>query len=253
MSCSTSKKSNDPLIDIEILLNQGRFSEAKEFAKKNIPIHKVENAESCLPIMLKCEKVKDILNEVRGCQYEISKQCYGLNNISYNYTKGIANRLDKLLKELDQKIEIMGSRKNSFEEEKCRPFLRWGYIKEKMCSTCARSIKKDLTKLEGNYLTRDKCEEARILEDKSIDTGDSCLSRNQPNNISIESYTLLAINNFKKLELEFEALDDCNVARNLGYKHYNDQIELFEISGFNSDKANKIIGTCEKKTKKICN
>ena len=117
---------------------------------------------------------------------------------------------------------------------------------------CAWTIKKDFTKIYGEFNDRSKCEEARLLEDKSINTRTDCYKKYIGDKKFIEHYSLMAMHNFKKIELKFETSQDCTKAQGNGYKFYNEDLELFVLSKHGSNEENKIIGTCKLEKTPIC-
>jgi len=255
-SCASKQPSEREIPNlIDKLVAEGKFPEARQMASKltfHKDLHKIDNSEKCLPVINQCEAVNLTQNDIRKCQFEIETSCFGHNNSSYNYTRSISNRLDKLKISLANKAEEVNESNTKSEMKMCESDSRWSYKKEKSCSQCAQNIKESQQNLVGSFLTRGECEEARIKEDKIFDTGRSCVENYVGKSKYKNNYELLAMSNYKKLTITFNSLEDCEIAFKNGYDYYDSNLNKHSLKEYGSKEESRFIGKCTLIKKLIC-
>lgn len=254
---SEPKKSvNAPVEILDQLLTEKKYSEAKQLSngtfQQSLWHNKISNTEKCLPFIEKCETVEDKLNIIRKCIYEISLNCNGRDNREYNYPPKIGMRLEKTYNELIRKNEELPKDQIMNLEKFCESGLRWGYQKEKSCSKCARAIRVNLKNLYGQFLTKDKCEESRLLELEGVETGNSCLQRYLGEEKSMLTYELIAMSDSKKINLNFDTITECEDAQENGYEYYTNDLERISLLPLGRVSDKKIINKCRLNKKIIC-
>lgn len=249
-SCATehsSKKNIDYTIDV--LTSHGKFEEAEKISANN---YRINNARKCFPVIISCEDTQPNVNSIKRCQFNINQFCFGHNNSSYNYPYTIGNRLGKLKIKLSDELDNLSNKEAKREAQPCESGNRWSYKKEKSCGQCARSISINPKNLVGNFLTRDTCEEARILEDKVFDTGSACIQHYIGSDKYLESFELIAMSNFKQLILEFSTLEECENSEKNGFDYYDNDLLKHDLSPYGTTNSNRIISKCKIKKKLVC-
>jgi hypothetical protein len=115
-----------------------------------------------------------------------------------------------------------------------------------------RTIRIDLSKLHGEFKTKDTCEESRLLEDASIDTGRSCFQRYLGKEITIDRYELIAMSNAKKTILNFDNKVECEDALKNGFVYFDEDFQKHTFKQLGSTGGSKIIGSCITKKAIVC-
>jgi hypothetical protein len=249
LGLSGKKDVRYPYVRVEELVNNGKFDEATEIAKKeniqpHLGIRRIEAVKFCKPILDECNG-KDLNSQIaKECLYKISEHCQ---------KKYLTSKYEDELNSLNNRL-IENKDKPSFSVKgMCEDGMRWGYLRlEKTASQYdLYTDKKDFKKLHGEFLTKDKCEEARILEDSKFNTSTSCYRRYLGQVKTLPLYVAIGMKNTSKIKLYFSSEDSCKKATIDGLNQYGDYGVDF-YGSIKSSAPNKFIKECEEEEVIIC-
>lgn len=164
-----------------------------------------------------------------------------------NQVAQLKNKLETSLKSLEEVKPTSG---------KCQDGMKWGYLRQPKNNNVYSQIMNTsmiirLERLYGEFNSKDKCEEARILEDEKFETSSECHTRYLGQKKSIDVFEAIAMNNSSKLTLKFKNEIKCeqSVKNGIIYPDGNQKIDL---GSKGSKRSNRFIQGCTKKTLVIC-
>ncbi len=255
LSCSTSNtsvKGRYPYDQVENLVNEGKYEEAMTIAKtKHVAPHlgvkRIEATQRCAPILNKCGVSTLSTQQTRECRQQI----------------GISCERKYLTRKLDAQVTSLMNKAISSEEDnmiapvvmgKCSDGMKWGYLKVEKSSSqyILFTDKIDYKKLHGEFGAKDKCEEARLLEDTKFNTSKSCFWRYLGEKKTLTLYMALAMKGTGKEKIYFSDREKCESSVKSGFDHINREGINSSFGAHGSSKPNRFIKECEQEDVVVC-
>lgn len=235
---------------VESLVNEGKFDEAKKVAEElRVPaylgVKRVEASAKCQPVVNECSAKDRTQQDTRRCLNMLKDSCekkyLTIKNLDeFNVTW---NSL------VDEK-----EKSSSKDKGRCNDGLKWGYIRETGPNLAYKAFTHnvDYKSLHGEFNTKEKCEEARLLETSKVQTSDICHVRYLGETKKIILHETIAMNKTTKASLYFSDKNKCEQAVHGGFKYYSEEDISFSISPKDSSNSSRFIKECEQKEIVIC-
>lgn len=255
ISCSTPNspaKGRYPFEQVENLVNEGKYEEALTVAKtkhvaSHLGIKRIEATQKCAPLLKKCDVPTLSTQQTRECKQQIGSNCE---------RKYLTRKMDA------QVISLMNKAISSEENNliapvvkgKCDDGMKWGYLRvEKSDSQYILFTDKiDYKKLHGEFGAKDKCEEARLLEDSKFNTSKSCYWRYLGEKKTIPLYIALAMKGTGKKNLYFSDKETCEKAVKEGFNHFDSDGTNHSYGALGSSTSSRFIKICEQEVITVC-
>jgi hypothetical protein len=163
---------------VDNLIDKADFEAAAKCAEdtgydRDTAKKRIKKAQQCSSVIDRCDPslVTDRA-QARICLADFIELCQ--NNL-FTVTSPWREKWRKVRDEIEKKIEDFNK---SPAQGMCNDGLRWGYErqKKKNCTYCTVSLSVNYAALIGTFQDRDKCEEARALDEK-YETSSKCYQR----------------------------------------------------------------------------
>lgn len=233
-------------------LDNERYSEAEKYAEE----HHVEEyrgskliagTKACVPILKECENIPQEIQPFRKCLVKLEKNC-GQSTDKWD------NKSSELTSKYYAKEEEMNS---SRLKGICDDGLRWGYVKalKRSCTTCPQVLwYNHMDKMSGEYTSKDKCDEARLLD--QVWEADDCHLRYIKATKKIFVYELVGMqsseNQTNRIEIKFDSMEKCEAAARNGFSYIDIAHAEHSFAQVGSSSKNRFIGKCKKVEQPIC-
>lgn len=254
ISLNTGKQERplQPYQKVEVLVNEGKFKEAREAAQSpKVPaymgIKRIDASEKCRPVIDQCNSEQLESQKVRQCLGNLEQKCEK-KYLTQKYQEDFNKVWNKLI---DYKVQdIMPSQLKGM----CDAGMKWGYVRE----TDSKLFRKaftyniDYKTLHGQFETKDKCEEARLLEKEGVQTSKTCYVRYLGEIKTLTVYQAIGMQQTSKRTLTFNEKSNCEKAIQDGFTYHPQQSGPILYSPIGSNHPNRFIKGCDEAKITIC-
>jgi hypothetical protein len=239
---------------IEAMVNEGKFKEAKDLAASSGPkvqpylgIKRIEASEKCRPVIDECNLDRPESQKVRQCLANLEQKCER-KYLTQKYHKDLKKVLSKLIDYKDQ--DLVPSQAKGM----CDDGMKWGYVRETDSKLFRKAFTHniDFKTLHGQFSSKEKCEEARLLETEGIQTSNTCYTRYIGAIKSLTVYQAIGMQGTSKRTLTFKEKSLCDKAVQGGYTYHPAQSNPVTYFPIGSDQSNRFIKGCDKTQITIC-
>ena len=202
----------------------------------------------CKKALEKCEDAPRDSKSVHRCIVDLEGDCDDKIGLDLrNKVLDLKAKLEASLKETESEKNIYG---------KCQDGMKWGYLRQLKNNNVYAQIMNTsmiirLERLYGKFDSKDKCEEARLLEE-GFNTSDKCFIRFVGAKKNRELYKATAMANTAKLVIYFSDLKKCESGVSRGIKYTDEDGRKYNLGPKGSAAKDRFIKECEKEDVVIC-